>query len=306
MFTSKFWTMPIVGIALFSGATAQADSISSAIQAAFGNGANQLAFDDDAQIGTADDGGDGFLDVGDRLRGHLIFRNITRAVDSAKITLGGVDAVPATDINELTGHFEIQVVSKTGNVNDGFTYEFGAWTSGGTITAQAGNSSAILALYEDSAQNGMLSGIPIPDPTLVDGQLYGYLGLNAPGSTIFTVRTERFADGVHHDESTAAFVPVNELLSSGSVRLNLIDQGGAALTDQANGIYNFGPNAFGTQFAGSFDIYGGAGTGADYTASLELRSNVTVQIIPLPASVWAAIPGLAMLAFGAYRRRLVA
>lgn len=304
MFTSKFWTMPIIGIALFSGASAQADSISSAIKAAFGSDTNQLAFDDDAQVGTADDGGDGFLDVGDRLRGHLIFRNITRAVDSAKITLGGVDANPATDINELTGHFEIEVTGKTGNVNDGFTFQFGAWTSGGTITEQSGNSNAILALYEGTVQNGVLSGIPIPDPTLVDGELWGYVGLNAPGSTIFTVRTEQFADGVHHDESSAAFVPVNELLGSGSVRLNLIDQGGAALTDQANGVYNFGPNAFGTQFAGSFDFYGGAGTGADYTASLEMRSNV--QIIPLPASVWAAIPGLAMLGFGAYRRRRLA
>lgn len=304
MFTSKFWSVPMVGIALFSGATAQADSIASALEAAFGNGANHLAFNDDAQIGTADDGGDGFLDVGDRMRGHLIFRNITNAEASGKITLGGADSVPPTSVNELTGHFEIEVISKTGNINDGFTYEFGAWTSEGTITAQAGNSSAILALYEDSAQNGVLSGIPIPDPTLVDGQLWGYVGLNEPGSTLFTVRTERFADGVHHDESSAALVPVSELISSGNVRLNLIDQGGAALTDQATGVYNFGPNLFGTQFAGSFDLYGGAGTGADYTAALELRSNV--QIIPLPASVWAAIPGLAMLGFGAYRRRRIA
>jgi hypothetical protein len=303
MSTSKFWSVPLLGIALF-GATAQADSISSAIEEQFGTGSNHLAFDDDVQVGTASDGGNGRLDVGDRIRGHLIFRNITRAVDEKAVTLGGVDVAPPTNVNELTGFVELEVIGKSGTAATGFTFTFGAWTSGGTITAQAGNPNAILALYEDSAQNGVLSGIPIPDPTLVDGQLWGYMGMQGPGSTTFTVRTEEFADGIHHDESSAAFIPVSELLGSGNVRLNLIDQGGAALTDQANGVYTFGPNAFGTQFAGSFDFFGGAGTGADFTAALELRSNV--QIIPLPASVWAAIPGLAMLGYGAYRRRRVA
>jgi hypothetical protein len=304
MFTSKIWTAPMVGVMLFGSAVAQADSISSAIEQQFGTGANHLAFDDDVQVGTASDGGDGRLDVGDRLRGHLIFRNITNAVNSSSVTLGGVDVRPPTDVNELTGFIEIEVISKTGTATTGFTYQFGAWTSGGTITAQSGNANAVLALYEDSAQNGVLSGIPIPDPTLVDGQLWGFMGLNGPGSTTFTVRTEEFADGIHHDESSAALVPVSELLGSGNVRLNLIDQGGAALTDQSKGVYTFGPNAFGTQFAGSFDFFGGAGTGADYTAALEIRSNV--QIIPLPPSVLAAIPGLAMLGYGAYRRRRLA
>ncbi len=304
MFTNKFWSVSIIGIALFAVPSARADSISSAIEAQFGSGFNQLAFDDDAQIGTASDGGDGTLDVGDRLRGHLIFRNITRATGSSKITLGGVDSNPPTNVNELTGFFEIEVIGKTGNAVDGFTFEFGAWTSGGTITAQAGNANAFLALYEDAAQNGVLSGIPIPDPTLVDGQLWGIMGLNGPGDTIFTVRTERFADGVHHDESSAALVPVNELISSGNVRFNLIDQGGDALTDQAKGVYDFGRNAFGTQFAGSFDIFGGGGTGADYTAALELRTNL--QIIPLPPAAFAALSGLMMLGLGAYRRRRLA
>lgn len=304
MFNSKFWTMSIVGIALFSVTSARADSISSAISAQFGDGFNQLAIDDDAQVATIDDGGDGTLDVGDRLSGHLIFRNITRAVNSSKITLGGLDSNPPTEINELTGFFELEVTGKTGTAATGFTFTFGAWTSGGTITEQAGDSNAILAIYEDAGQNGVLSGIPIPDPTLVDGELWGYVGLGGPGSTLFDVRTEEFADGVHHDESSAALVPVNELLGSGNVRLNLIDQGGDALTDQANGVYAFGTNTFGTQFAGSFDFFGGAGTGADYTAALELRTNV--QIIPLPPAAFAAIPGLLMLGYGAHRRRRLA
>jgi hypothetical protein len=292
-----------LGIALF-GATAQADSISSSIESQFGDGPNHLAFDDDVQVGTASDGGDGRLDVGDRIRGHLIFRNITRQTDGELVTLGGVDVDPPTEVNELTGFVELEVISKSGDAITGFTYEFGAWTSGGTITAQSGDANAVLAMYEDSAQDGVLSGIPIPDPTLVDGQLWGMLGLGGPGDTTFTVRTERFADGLHHDESSAALVPVSELLGSGNVRLNLIDQGGDALTDVSLGVYSFGPNAFGTQFAGSFDFFGGAGTGADYTAALEIRSNIT--IIPLPPSVMAAIPGLMMLGYGAYRRRRLA
>lgn len=304
MFTSKIWTAPMVGVILIGSSFAHADSISSAIESQFGEGPNSLAFDDDVQVGTADDGGDGRLDVGDRIRGHLIFRNITRSVDEKVISLGGVDVRPPTDVNELTGFVELEVISKTGTAATGFTFEFGAWTSGGTITAQAGDPNAMLALYEDVQQNGVLSGIPIPDPTLVDGELWGIMGLGGPGQTTFTVRTEQFADGIHHDESSAALVPITELLGSGHVRLNLVDQGGDALTDQANGVYQFGTNAFGTQFAGSFDFFGGAGTGADFTAALEVRANVS--IIPLPPSVLAAIPGLAMLAFGAYRRRRLA
>lgn len=303
MFKSKIWTAPMVGVILVGSSFAHADSISSSIESQFGEGPNHLAFDDDVQIGTASDGGDGRLDVGDRLRGHLIFRNITRSVDEKVITLGGVDVDPPTDVNELTGFVELEVISKTGSAATGYTFEFGAWTSGGTITQQAGDPNAMLALYEDADQDGVLSGIPIPDPTLVDGQLWGIMGLGGPGDTTFTVRTEMFADGIHHDDSSAAFIPVTELLGSGHVRLNLIDQGGDALTDESLGVYQFAPNAFGTQFAGSFDFFGGAGTGADFTAALEVRSTVT--IIPLPPSVLAAIPGLAMLGYGAYRRRRV-
>jgi hypothetical protein len=304
MFSTKIRTASMFGVILLASTAAQADSISSAIQGNFGTGNNALAIDDDVQVGTVNDGGDGRLDVGDRIHGHLIFRNITRAIDASVITLGGVDVNPPTNVNELTGFVELEVINKTGNATDGYTFTFGAWTSGGTITAQAGNSKAILALYEDVQQNGVMSGIPIPDPSLVDGELWAYMGLQGPGQTTFTVRTEQFADGLHHDESSAALVPVNELLGSGNVRLNLIDQGGDALTDVSVGVYQFGTNAFGTQFAGSFDFFGGAGTGADFTAALEVRTNVT--IIPLPPAVLASIPGLLMLGYGAYRRRRIA
>jgi len=300
MITKKFWALPMIGILCLMGTATQAASIESAIKQAFGNGPTPLNFEDDVQIGTIDDGGDGTLDFGDRISGHLVFRNISRTSDGKAVTLGSTSAT--TNVNELTGFVQLQVTSKSGTAASGFTYQFGAWTSGGTITAQSGNANAILAIYEDAAQNGNLGGAPIPDPTLVDGQLWGYLGLGGPGTTDFTVATERFADGVHHDESSAALVPSSELLGHGNIRLNLIDQGGAALTDSSKGVYNFGPNAFGTQFAGSFDFFGGAGTGADYSAQLEVRSNV--QIIPLPPAVLAAIPGLLMLGYAHRRRRL--
>jgi hypothetical protein len=295
------WAILLVGIVHFGSATvANARTIEAAINSELGPGPQSLAFDDDTQASTFSDGGDGRLDVGDRLRAHLVVRNVTRTIDERVVTLGGVDVVPPTDVNELTGQIEIQVISKTGNATDGFTFEFGAWTSGGAITSLSSDSNAVIALYEDESQNGMLAGAPIPDPTLVDGQLWGVLTMGGPGLTTFTVRTERQPDGLHHDESSAAVALTSDLLGSGTIRLNLSDQGGDALTD-AGGVYAFVPNSFGTDFGGTFDFFGGAGTGADFTAAIEFRANVA--IIPLPPAVLAALPGMAILAVSAYRRQ---
>jgi len=302
MHSIKVWSFLAVGIAL-SGSTAYGDSIAGAIAQEFGLGPNVLAFDDDARISTVVDQGEvGTLDVGDRLRAQLVFRNVNAVLGNKTITLGGVDVVPPTPINELTGFAEIEVTGKTGTEATGFTYQFGAWSSGGTLTADFG-SGAVLALYEGELQNGMLSGMPIPDPTMVDGELFAVLGLGGTGTTLDLI-TDRQADGVHHDESSAAAFPVNETLGQGTVRLNRIDQGGDAITDASNGIYQFAPNSFGTDFAGTFDYFGGGGTGADFTAAMELRSTVT--IIPLPPAFLAAMPGLALMAFVSYRRRRVA
>jgi hypothetical protein len=287
-----------------SGSAAYGDSIADAILGELGPGPQVLAFDDDTRVVTFDDGGDGFLDVGDRIRAQLIFRNVSQVLGQGAVTLGGIDVVPPTPVNELTGFVELEVTAKTGDAATGFRFEFGAWSSGGTITALAGDPTAVMALYEDASQNGVLSGMPIPDPTMIDGELWGILGTSGPGDTEFNLETDRQADGIHHDESSAAGVPASDTLGQGNLRLNLIDQGGAAITDEANGVYQFGPNTFGTDFAGTFDYFGGAGTGADFTAAMELRSTVT--IIPLPPAFLAAMPGLALMAYISHRRRRLA
>lgn len=303
MLRNKFCSSLVVMLAL-SGTAAYGDSISDAILGEIGAGPNVLAFDDDTRVELVNDGGDGRLDVGDRIRAQLIFRNVSQVLGSGAVSLGGIDVVPPTPVNELTGFVELEVTGKTGSAATGFEFQFGAWSSGGTITALAGDPTAVIALYEDASQNGVLSGLPIPDPTMVDGQLWGILGLSGPGATELNLETDRQADGIHHDESSAAGVPASDTLGQGNLRLNLIDQGGDALTDASNNVYQFGPNTFGTDFAGTFDYFGGAGTGADFTAAMELRSTVT--IIPLPPAFLAAMPGLALMAFVSYRRRRLA
>lgn len=303
MLKNKVWSFLTVGVAL-SGSAAYGVSISDAISSTLGNGPQVLAFDDDARVQLDRDSGVvGVLDQGDRFRAQLVFRNINQVVGNKTITLGGVEVNPPTPVNELTGYVEIEVTGKTGNAVDGYKFTFGAWSSDGTITALANDPNAILALYEDASQNGMLSGLPIPDDTMVDGQLYAVLGLGGPNTTL-NLETDQQPGGLHRDDNSAAGVPPNETLGQGNLRLNRIDLGGAALTDQANGIYEFGDNAFGTDFAGTFDYFGGGGTGADFTAAMELRSNVT--IIPLPPAFLAAMPGLALMAFVSYRRRRLA
>lgn len=297
----KWWAASFAAIALLvsAGAT-QARSIESAIQTDLGAGETpqRLAFDDDAQIVVDTDAGEmGVIDAGDRLRGHLVFRNITRTFDEQVVTLGGSD-VP-TEVNELTGYFELEVKSKSGNATDGYIYQFGSWSSGGSIAP--GDPGAMIALYEDASQNGVLSGMNIPHPTLTDGELWGVLGTGGEGNTLFEVRSEVTPDGTHRDDASAAFAPTNLLIGSGAVRLNLIDQGGAAITDESHGVYRFSENAFGTEFAGTFDLFGAGGTGADFTAALEFRS--TVAIIPLPPAAMIALPAIAGLAWCGYRRK---
>jgi hypothetical protein len=304
MLRNKVWSFLAVAVA-FSGGAAYGDSIAGAILQELGAGPQVLAFDDDTRVVTFDDGGDGTLDVGDRIQAQLIFRNVNQVLGSKTVTLGGVDVVPPTPVNELTGYVELEVTGKTVDPTTGqFRFDFGAWSSGGTITALANNPNAVMAIYEDSAQNGILSGMPIPDPTMVDGQLWAVLGLQGPGQTVFNLETDLQADGIHHDESSAAGVPASDTLGQGNLRLNRIDMGGAAITDASNGEYAFGPNTFGTEFAGTFDYFGGGGTGADFTAAMELRSTVT--IIPLPPAFLAAMPGMALMAFVSYRRRRLA
>lgn len=305
MLRSKIWSFLMVGVAVTATAVpASAVSIEDAILGQLGAGPQVLAFDDDTFVTTEDDGGDGTLDVGDRIKAQLIFRNIGQVAGNGKITLGGVDVQPPSNVNELTGYVELEVTGKTGSAATGYTFQFGAWSSGGTITELADDPNAVIALYEDASQNGLLAGMPIPDPTMIDGQLWGVLGLGGPGDTKVELMTEALPDGIHHDESSAASVPATDVLGTGSVRFNLIDQGGDALTDASRGVYQFGDTAFGTDFAGTFDYFGGAGTGADFTAAMELRSTVT--IIPLPPAFLAALPGLALMAYVSHRRRRLA
>jgi hypothetical protein len=293
-----------LGVAL-SGSVAHGDSIASAILNELGAGPQVLAFDDDTRVQLARDVGQiGILDAGDRFRAQLVFRNINQVIGNETVTLGGVGVQPASPVNELTGYVEIEVTGKSGSAATGYTFTFGAWSSEGTITDLANDPGAILALYEDASQNGMLSSLPIPDETMVDGDLWAVLSLSGPGQTTLNLQTDAQPNGLHNDANSAAGVPPNETLGQGNLRLNRVDLGGAALTDDANNLYEFGPNSFGTDFAGTFDYFGGGGTGADFTAAMELRSTVT--IIPLPPAFLAAMPGLALMAFVSYRRRRLA
>jgi len=301
--TKRWRQLFAAGVVLLSGVTAQGASVLSGIQNEFGTTPTDVSYQGESRFSTFSDGGDGTLDVGDKIRGQLIVRTINQTSAGASVKLGGVDVQPATNINELTGFIELEVRDKTGNATDGFTYKFGAWTSGTpTILFDAGNPNAIIALYEDSAQNGNVASLPIPDPSLVDGELYGYLGLGTPGTREFTVTTGPGSTGLN---SSAANVPMSQLLASGNVSLNLVDQDGLAITDASRGDYNFNRNPMGTQFAGSFNFFGGAGTGADFTAQFDLTTNIgmgQVQIIPLPPALLAALPGLMMVLYSRSRR----
>ncbi len=295
---------------LGAACVAQADSITSGIGQQLGSEAADRTFFGEAHFGTVEDGGDGRLDVGDRLNGQFIIRTISNpGPGGSSLVLGGVDATPSNNINELTGYIELEVKSKTGNASTGFTYEFGAFTSGpASIVNAAGNPNAIIALYEDSSRNGILAGLPIPDPSLTDGQLFGYLGLGTPGTRKFTVTTVAGADGQHSDASSAALDNSALLQSTADVSLNLVEQYGDAITDEANGQYEFMPNALGTQFTGNFNFFGGAGMGSDFNGQFSLTSNISLpgelQIIPLPPAALAAIPGMLMVAgYKPWKRR---
>jgi len=184
-------------------------SVSSAVY----SGLNQFD-DNDTEDIDYDANGNGLLEVGDTLSGWLDINEIFQLDAASGLKTGlSTSLGSGTLYNELTGIFEIEVISRTlllagtdtvfGTADDVYQYTFGAHAGfadgldGVSGTADDLPTGSMYALYEDASQNFNLSDVT----TAYDGSLVMVFGF----------------DGLDTDEQQTALAPQDpDAIATGS------------------------------------------------------------------------------------------
>lgn len=249
--------------------------------------------DNSAESQNLDGNGNGFLDVGDTLRG-------TFDIQSLEDQTGGGGVIPygAGGVNELSGIFEIQVTSKVfvGNGQDGvagtaddlFNFQFGAYAP---FQAEFGLSGTTMVVFFDDAT---------PD--------FDRTGTIANAETTATNGTKVLEIGFtgDPDESWNAFgAPQDPSLGSGRPQTAPLGSFDFALGFLFNALFGGNLQVFAACFPlcpgdGLVDIAGSGGlTGTlGSTTEYDVFNNVDLVFQPIPEPGTLGMLGAGLLGLG--------
>lgn len=290
MFNRTKWMVP--------GAMITALSLTGAAQAASVNelilqeGPGIVLLEDDDATYAIDRNQNGFLDVGDSLRGMIRIQRIEET------NIGQNTGQP-----ELTAVYQVRVTEKIRS-GDQFAFTFGADEDFGEFSADREDyadvySNPLVAIYEDQSPDVTLTNAATPEDaiaTATNGSLWAVLTLDGDGTFW---RTTADTD----DLSLAASAPaegqpatgaLGSPFAEGAFALNRIV--GAGLSDSL--IFLPLPES-GTDFSGTFALYG-----QQPLFGISSDADIRINVIPLPAAVWGGMTLLAGVV--AYRRRRMA
>lgn len=233
----------------------------------------------------------GTLDVGDRLAGIISFNTIEQGSNTHSLGL-------ATPNDELTGVFDITVLSKSANGAGGFNYVFGASTLA-QIAADLGSSFGAPAgttaiLWDDATHNFTREGVTLAQAiaSATGGTKFWTLGFTGTGA--FWVATAA-------SDNVAAIGAIPFPGNGGQFNF-----GQNQFTGAGNGV---GP-ALGTvpclnqttvNFCGSGSLLGTGGTTTPFQAYDD--SNVAINNPPIPEPASLLLLGSGLIGLAAWRRR---
>lgn len=273
----------------------------------FGNQLNQLS-DNSGESQNVDADGDGFLDVGDTLRGTFQIGTVEDLSGG-----GGTRILGSGAVNELTGLFEITVASLTvtsdpdgscgadptcgGGAFSGdeeATYVFAPYAPFAAATGAAAGTMAIL--WDDPAQNydRTLGAIAAIEAGATDGARVLEIGFGGDPDE-FWVATDAAVD-----PSIGGSVAPGTAVADFNFALSILTNLSGRLFNQV--LAGCAPGCPGDNFIdinGSGEALGTFGTSTAY----DLFDNVdlTVRVVPEPATL--GLMGLGFLALGGVARR---
>jgi hypothetical protein len=308
MYKKTLMSLAVASAFAIGPVTASADTIS---QLLFPGELNQFS-DNSGENQGVDDNGNGFLDVGDTLRGTLDFGTLEDLTGS-----GGTVPLGSGGNSELAGLFEIQVKSKTlvyngldgigGTADDVYDFVFGVYTP---FAAEAGGyAGAMVAFWEDTTPDYDRTGtVAQAEATAIDGVLSWVIGFGKDptvdpacvasgsgcGDELWTARAPQ-------DPSLAALVPVGSSFGVFNFQISTLFWG---FTPQYGQVAAFTP----TGRAGanglidvnaSGNILGTLGATSEY----EVFNNVDLVVNIVPEPTMLTLFGAGLLGLGAMRRR---
>jgi len=286
----------IMGAGLAVSFSAGATSIGSQF---FPNELNQLS-DNSGEKQSVDINANGFLDIGDTLRGTMDWQTLE------DLTGGGVRRnLGVSGVNELTAIFETEVIKKDfvnvgadglfGSGDDIYSYTFGAHTGFGSSFGVSDN--AVVLFFEDTSPDYSRTGtVANAEATATNGNLMMGWGIGLDLDELLQATAP---------QSVATFKNVNPGASPGSFNFQvsiLFENFAEVDFKQVNAdVIPIGGDGF-IDVVASGNVLGTKGIATGYQAFNNVDAVLRAVPVPEPASL--APMGIGLLGMGATSRRL--